>query len=327
MFRLTRIGLGAALAVVLAATSGRAAEADKLIPADAEFVAAVNVKQILGSDIIKKYALEQMKQTLQGNDAQKFLKELGLDPLKDIDRVVVAGSGKDQADAKYLAIVHGKFDPEKLYKAAEAQTRKDADKFSLIKDGKDVMFKYQPDNGNPVYGTVVDETTVVAGSDKKIITEALAAASAGKKPAISRDLSGLITRMDDKDSLWMVGVVKGKLDNVRLPGGGGGNPALAAQLAKMDTLSIIVRVTTDVNAEINLGMKDADSAGEMGQTVSELVDTAKGALPFLAAQNPQLKPLVEASKSLKSTVKDRSVVITAKLTGAAIGQMLGGSSD
>jgi hypothetical protein len=321
------MGLGAALAVVLAATSGRAAEADKLIPADAEFVAAINVKQVLESDIIKKFALEQMKQTLQGNDAQKFLKDLGLDPLKDIDRVVIAGSGKDQTDAKFLAIVHGKFDPEKLYKAAEAQTRKDADKFSLIKDGKDVMFKYQPDNGNPVYGTVVDETTVVAGSDKKLITEALATAGAAKKPAISRELAGLVTRMDDKASLWLVGVVKGKLDNVRLPGGGGGNPALAAQLAKMDSLSVVVRVTEDVNAEINLGMQDAQAADEMGQTVSELLDTAKGALPFLAAQNPQLKPLVESSKTLKSTVKDRNVVVTAKLTGSAIGEMLKGPGD
>jgi hypothetical protein len=327
MFRLSRIGLGAALAVALAVTSVRAAEADKLIPADAEFVAAINVKQILESDIIKKYALEQMKQTLQGNDAQKMLTQLGLDPLKDIDKVVLAGSGKDQTDAKFLAIVHGTFDPEKLYKAAEAQTRKDADKFSLIKDGKDVMFKFQPDNGNPVYGTVVDEKTVIAASEKKLITEALATSGAAKKPALSRELSGLITRMDDKASLWMVGVTKGKLDNVRLPGGGGGNPQLADQIAKMDTLSIVLRVTTDVALEANLGMKDAQSADDFGQSIAELLDTAKGALPFLAAQNPQLKPLVDASKTLKSSVKDRSVVVTAKLPGAAIGELLRGPGD
>ena len=82
------------LAVVLAAQTTRAADPDKLLPADAEFVLSVNVKQIVESDIIKKYALAQMKQALQGNDAQKMLKELGLDPLKDIDRVVLGGSGK-----------------------------------------------------------------------------------------------------------------------------------------------------------------------------------------------------------------------------------------
>ena len=71
MFRLTRIGLGSALAVVLAAASGRAAEADKLIPADAEFVAAVNVKQVLESDIIKKH----MSYHSVPDDVAAFIKE------------------------------------------------------------------------------------------------------------------------------------------------------------------------------------------------------------------------------------------------------------
>lgn len=329
MIRSSRFGLGIALAVVLAAAPvARAAEPDKLLPADSEFVLSVNLKQILDSDIIKKYALEQLKQALQGNDAKKFLTDLGLDPLKDVDRVVVGGSGKDQADAKVVLVIHGKFDPEKLFKSAEAQTKKDPDHFSLLKDGKDVMFKYQPDNGNPVYGTVVDETTVVAGSDKKMVTTALAAAGAtGKKAAVSKDLSALITRMDDKASLWMVAVVKDKLNNVKLPGGGGGNPALKDQLAKLETMSAVVRVTADIALDVTLGMKDADAADEMGKSIEEGLMQVKGLLPFLAAQNPQMKPLVEASKSLKSTVKDKSVTITAKLPGSAIGELLKQGGD
>src|SRR5207244_6977231 len=126
------------------------------------------VKKVVDSDIVKKYALEQLKQTLQGNDAQKFLKEIGVDPLKDVEKVVLGMYGKDQSDMKGLVIVHGKFDPAKLFQAAEVHTKKDPDHFSLLKDGKDVMFKFQPDTGNPVYGTVIDESTVVAGSDKKM---------------------------------------------------------------------------------------------------------------------------------------------------------------
>jgi hypothetical protein len=327
MIRLSRPRLGAALALVLAAApTARAAEPDKLLPADADSVLYVNVRQILDSDIVKKYALEQMKQALQGNDAQKFLTDLGLDPLKDVEKVVVGASGKDQTDMKFLAVVHGKFDPEKLFKAAEAQTKKDADHFSLVKDGKDVMFKYQPDNGNPVYGTVVNETTVVVGSDKKIVTTALVAAAEGKKPAISKDLAALVTKMDEKASLWAVSVVKGKLDNVKLPGGGG-NPAIQGQLANMESVTAVIRVTTDVNLDITLGMKDDATAEEMGKTLDELLQTVKGALPFLAAQRPELKPLVESAKSLKSTVKDKAVVVTAKLSGTAIGELLKQGAD
>ena len=187
MLRLSRVLLGAALVVgALAANSSstRAAEPDKLLPAEADTVVSVNIKQILDTDIIKKYALEQIKQALDGQDAKKLLTEIGLDPLKDIDRVVVGANIKGPADIKYLMIVHGNFDPEKLYKAAEEQSKVDADRFAMVKDGDTVIFKYTPENGeNPVYGTVVNDKTVIAASDKKMIANALKAAEAGKKAA------------------------------------------------------------------------------------------------------------------------------------------------
>jgi len=325
MTRLTRPRLGAALAVVLAlAPTARAAEPEPLIPAESDSVLFVNVKQIIGSDIVKKYALEQLKQALQGNDAQKALGELGLDPLKDIDTITVGASGKDQTDMSYLAVVRGKFDPEKLNKAAEAQAKKDADHFTRVKEGAATMYKYQSDNGQPLYAAVLNDTTVLAGSDKKVVAAALAGGTA--KSAVSKDLSALVGRMDPKSSLWLVSVVKGKLDNVKLPAGGP-NPMLQAQLGNMETMTAVVNVTTDVTLDITLGMKNADAADEMGKAVKEGLETVRGILPFLAAQKPELKPLVEAGKSLKSDVKDKAVVVTAKLPGTAIGALLKQGGD
>jgi len=302
------------------AASARAAEVEPLLPKETEQVVNVNFKQMLDSDIIKKYALEQLKQALQGADARKFLSELGLDPLKDVERIVAGGSGKDQSDTKGLMIVHGKFDPEKLFKAAEAQTKKDPDHFTLVKDGKDVMFKYQPDNGNPAYGTVVDDTTVIVGSDKKMITTALATGS--KKPALSKDLTSLIAKQDDKASLWVAGVTKGKLNNIKLPKGGGAPPNLQGQLEKMETVAIVVRVTMDISLDVTIGMKDGDAADELGKTIDDGLQQIKGAVPFLAAMNPQMKPLVDVVNTLKSTVKDKSINITAKMAGKSIGDLL-----
>jgi len=182
------------------------------------------------------------------------------------------------------------------------------------------MFKFQPDNGNPLYGTVVNETAVVFGTEKKVVSTALAAAASGKKPAVSKDLAALITKMDDKASVWVAAVVKDKLNNVRLPGGGGQN--LQSQFPNMDTVSLVIRVTTDINFELGLGMKDDKSAREMGDAVDETLKLIKGLAPLAAAQDPRAKPLVEVAKTLKSDVKDRTVVITAKMTGDAIGQML-----
>lgn len=324
MRRPFRFGFGAATlaaAFAFAPATARAAEPDKLIPNDADTVISVNVRQVIDSDIVKKYALEQIKQFLAGQDAQDFLKKIGLDPLKDIDRVIVAGSGKDQNDIKGLMIIHGKFNAERLYQEAEAQTKRDPDKFSLVKDGKDVMFKFQPENGNPLYGTVVDDNTIIAGTDKKIVTTALATANSDKKPVFNKQLAGMITKMDDKASVWVVAIVKGKLDNAKLPGGGGA-AGVQDQLANMDNVTAVIRVTTDVTIDVTIGMKDDASADEMGKAVDEILVQVKGFAPLLAANDPKMKPLADAAKTLTSRVKGRDVIISAKIPGTAIGQLL-----
>ncbi|HEX4608543.1 MAG TPA: hypothetical protein VH092_10090 [Urbifossiella sp.] len=321
MTRLVRPAVGLVLAAAVAAAAPtRAAEPDRLLPPDADVVVSVNVRQVLESDIVKRYALENLKQTLQGNDAQALLRDLGLDPLKDVDRVVIGLSGKDETDFKYLVVVHGTFDPEKLYKAAEAQTRKDANHFAMVKDGSDVMFKYTPDDGNPLYGTVVDDKTVVLSGDKKGITTALAVPPKGKA-ALDRQLSSLIGKMDDKATVWVAGLANGRLDKAKLKGPAA-NPGVQSLVGNLQTGTLVVRVEKDVNLLIGLGMKDVFTAEDANKTVGELLQTVKGALPFLAANDPKLKALIEPSKSLKSEVKDQTVVITGKLSGDAIGKLI-----
>jgi hypothetical protein len=321
MLRLSRFAIAAVFAVALAPTA-RAAEVDKLLPADAEYVIHFNLKQIIDSEIIKKYALEQLKQGLQGNDAQAMLKELGLDPLKDVEKITIGASGTDQNDAKALIIVRGNFDPDKLFKAADAAAKKDGDKFTLVKDGKDTMFKFQPDNGNPVYGTVVDNKTVIVGTDKKIITTASAAHAAGKPSAASKELTTLVARMDDKASLWVAAITKDKLSKLPIPKGGAGGKEIQEQLGKMDNVTLVLRVTGDISLDVNLGMATEAAATEMGATVDEGLTTIKGALPFLIANDKRMQPLGDVAKSLKSEVKSKVVSISAKMPGAIIGKLI-----
>ena len=323
MMRLSRLGLAAALAIALAAPTARAAEPDRLLPADADTVMYVNVKQLIESDIVKKYALEQIKQALAGQDAKKLLEELGLDPLKDVEKMWVGSSGKDASDMKALVVVHGKFDPDKLFKAAEAATKKDGDKFSMVKDGNTTMFKFQPDQGNPVYGTVVDDTTVVAGTDKKMVVTALKQAEDKKKAPLTADLAALVKKMDEKSSMFVASVVKGKFDTVKLPAQ---LPidlsGLEKALPKTDSMSIVVKVGADITLEVVFGMKDDDAATDMGDAMAKVIDGIKGLVPLLAAAEPKAKPLVDVVKTVKTDVKKKDVTITAKVTGDNLGKMI-----
>lgn len=321
MLRFTRFALVAAFAAALV-PAARAAEPDKLLPNDSDTVAFINVKQLVGSDVVKKYALEQLKQALAGQDAKKLLEDMGLDPLKDIDTVWAGSSGKDASDMKVLIVAHGKFDPEKLLKAAEGAAKKDGDKFSIVKDGGTTLFKYQPDQGNPLYGTVVDDTTVIAGSDKKLV----AAALEQKKVELSADLAALVKKQDAKTTMFVASVVKGKFDNVRLPAQspipGLDFAALEKVLPKIDTMNIVVKVTEDIKLEVTVGMKDDDAAADMGDVMAKLIDGIKGLVPIIAAADPKAKPLGDVIKTVKSDVKKKDVTVVATVTGDNIGKMI-----
>jgi hypothetical protein len=326
--RLSRFGLAAAFAVTLAALNtpgARAAEPDKLLPADADTVTYVNVKQLVDSDVIKKYALEQIKQALAGQEAKKLLEDMGLDPLKDIEKVWIGSSGKDQNDMKALVIVHGKFDPDKLFKAASAATKKDGDKFSMVKDGNTTLFKYQPEMGNPIYGTVVDDTTVVAGTDKKLVAEALKQAAGSKKAPIKAELTDLVKTMDEKASAYVVSLVKGKLDDVKIPAQVSETlnlGALEKVLPKTDTLTLVMKITGDITLEVVFGMRDDNSAADMDAALAKAIDSIKALVPILAAADPKAKPLTDVVKTLKTSVKKKNVTMTGKITGENLGKMI-----
>ncbi len=328
MIRLTRRGLGAVALLLAAVRPAGAAELDKLLPADSETVISVNARQIVESEIVKRFALPNIKQALAGNDAQAGLKAMGIDPLKDIDRVVVGLFGNDPQSMKGLVIVHGTFNPDKLYAAADAAAAdpKSKDKVSLVKEGDTTLLKIQPDKSpNPVFGTVVDKNTVVFGSEKAGVLDALAVAGGTKKGGVKKDLAALVTKMDEKSSLFIAGLVAGKLNNVPIPGAN--DPALAKALEKMENMTLTLNVTGDVAMNITLGMKDAEAADDFGKKIEEGLEQAKGFIPLLGAQNPQLKPLAELGKTLKSGVKDKDITVSASLSGAAIAKMVGAGEE
>jgi len=328
MSRLTRLGAGLLTAAVLTAPV-RAGEIDPVLPAETESVMAVNMRQIVDANLVKKYVLGQLKQAMAGNDAAKQLQELGLDPLKDIDRLTV-GSWGDGEDANAVFVVRGKFDLEKMFAAAEAKARTDADKVKIVNEGKYKLVQVTLDNmPRPAFLTFADDKTIVGALDKKQVVAAADKAKEGGKPQLSKEIAALVLKQDEKASMYACAVVP--KDRIKLPPGvGGGIPGvdtakLGEQLKSLRSYAMTLRLTDDVSLELDAGMADAESANEFGASLSQLIGTAKGFLPLVAGQQPAMKPLIdEINNTLKSSVKDKDVTLTLKLSGDAIGKAAGG---
>jgi hypothetical protein len=330
---LTRLALVATLAVTGLTAAARAADPDPLLPKETSAVMYLNFRQVLDSEMIKKYAAEQMKQAMEGEGAQKMLKDLGLDPMKDIDRMTVGFWGKGGDDMNFMGVLRGKFDPEKLFKAIEAEAKKNPDKVKLVKSGKYTLVKGENENPQPgqpkeFYGAVADEKTIVLGSSEKAVVDTLGRAEAGTtKAELSSAMTKLMLKMDEKATMYMCGLNTEKKVPELPPQLGqvfDDPEKLAKQIANIETGSVTLKVTEDVALEIAVGMKDTDAATEMGGMMEDLVGKAKAFLPFIGGSQPQMKPLTtEIGKTLKAKTDNKDVVISLKLSGKAIGAAAG----
>ena len=306
----------------------RAADLDPLLPAKSESVMVVNVTQVLTSDLFKKYARGQVEQALEGNDAQKMLTSMGLDPMKDIDRVSVGIWGDNPQDMQALAVMRGKFEPKKLFTAVQQAAKDEPDQVELVTEGGYQLIKIMPkDQDKPIYAAVASDTAIVAGSDKAMVAAAFADAQNEPKAKVKKELATLVAQQDAKASMFMVGLTDGKIElppNFSLPVQGIDPEKLADQLQAMQSVAIVVHVTDGVALDIAMGMKDGDAAEDFGETVKELLSTAKVFIPIIAAQQPQFQPVAqELGKTLGSKVGGNSVSIGIKLSGDTIAKAAG----
>ena len=94
-----RLALLFALAWAGLAPPARAGDADQYLPADSMLVIKINVRQLLDSRLAQDYWAAgmrwQYRQNVDYDEMQAFYKDIGFDPFKDLDRVILAGSAGD----------------------------------------------------------------------------------------------------------------------------------------------------------------------------------------------------------------------------------------
>jgi hypothetical protein len=327
-----RVLAAAAVACGLA-TAAPAADVNPLLPAETDSIVFVNFRQIIDSPLVKKFALEQMKQALQGADAQKVMTDLGLDPLKDVDELTGGFWGEDAQTMKGLFVVSGKFDPAKLFTAADAESKKNADKISIVTEGKYKFVKLTNDNASgpaaalkELYVAVPNEKTILASTDKELLAKTMGRVESNDtKPAIKKPLGALVTKMDSKASFFLCGLSDPKKIGDIPPNPLFDDPAkLKKQLEKMENMAMTVRIGEDIGLEAAIGMKDSDAADEFSNTIDELFGKVRAFLPLIAGQQPAMKPLIgDLTKNLKCKAKDKEVQITLTISGKSIAAATG----
>src|SRR5262249_18985514 len=193
-----------ALVWFLLSARSQAADVDRFLPGDTEIIVHVNLRQALDSDVVRKYALEQIKTQLkQSAELQAVLTAAGVDPIKDIASLTLAAPGKINAGSG-LVILRGNFDAGKSHKAARDFAEKNPKSLKTQKADHGPLYEGKDKNkGKPVFATFLSQGTLVFSPSRKLVL-ATVARNGDKKPApLNKKLQTLIGAMDGKQGVWM----------------------------------------------------------------------------------------------------------------------------
>ena len=320
----TRV-LGLALAATVLAGPARAADVDPYLPADTETLVTFNLRQILGSALVKRAGLEQVKDALKSQEeASALLKELGLDPFKDIDKILMAAPASGEQD-KGLVIVRGRFDVAKLRARADKAAKDNKDfQIQKVKDGQGgehtiYKFPVPGPQGQEIslYAGFAGKTVLLAAPSKDYLIDALKVKPDATKVRLkSKAFQELLSNLNDQQSLSMalVGAALNKPPLSDLP--------IKEVLAKVTAVAGGFTVTDGVKMEFSIATKAAADATMIKDKINDGINTGLALLALAAMNQKELAPLLEIVKSVKTTSKDKVVSLKGELPAESINKLL-----
>jgi hypothetical protein len=322
MARMSSHRLAAVVVLALVLPTGARAELDPYLPLDTESYVSVNVRQMIASPLFKKTALGPLRDALKGaQEVQDVLKDLGFDPFKHLDRVIVA-SPKSADKDRGLIIAHGTFDVKKFQeKAADAaQNNDDVLKIHKVPLGGRVTHEiYEvvlPDQDMSLYVALASPKTLIASPGKDYVVDALKQAQLKKAPVLkNKAFQGLIEKLDAKQSLALA--VSGKA----LAGIDGADflpKRTRDALAKIEAIGGGLTVSDEIKIELAVSTSDNNSAQDVRGAVDKGVKLALVSLALLGDENKGLNLLLEVMKTVKVGGRAHVVSVTARLTSDVI---------
>jgi hypothetical protein len=312
--------LAAVAALTLVALPALAKDdALSLVPVNSVTVGMIRLNDLRSSPLSSMLLQHTDKMSADG-EAQKFLSDAGLSPIKDVDVLVVATSPRTAlgSEADVVAIAEGRFNPERLTNALVARGAVKKGAYLLMPEGKDNNDN-ERENGAVAFPSA---SLAIAGNERAVIA-ALAAHAAGGTGFRGRAGLGMdLSRVDPKATAWaLVDVTRAQ----RLGNGAGhmntgkGQSGEALQAA-LKSISTVALWATDTGDALQLGAIGLSSDTE---TLELLEDTVRGALSALRLAVKEKSPdMVSVLRRFDVTRKADSIRIEGSIPASALRELM-----
>lgn len=282
------------------------------LPADAPFVAGIDVKRLTATEFYKK---QMAAASVSRPDAFKELEDkTGLNPERDVDQVVIAGA-RQAAGRNGVVLVLGRFDEYQLARALESKPGVTWDK----QEGTTV---YLFDEGAARAARAVaflDSHALVFGSTALVRTT-LANRSRGTGGLASNAaLAGLLARVKPGATFWMVGD-QSVLANLPTSLPGPGAAAGSGSSLTLPALQSLI-VTGDVEPQVALDVI-GDTADEAA--AKNLADVVRGFVALASLQAQERPELQQIAQAFSVTTSASQVQVSFRITPEVLERLVPG---
>src|SRR5262249_24390909 len=318
MLRFGRVSLGAVALAALALSASLHAADPKYFPPDTEIVVSINVKQILGSELLKanKDKLEQFKEMIKSQlpgdaQAQKYLERMGFDPFKDLTSITIAMPPSTDPDALFV-IVEGAFNQEKIQGVAERVAQEHGEVFKIGKVGKYKIYEISPEGEKKVFATLLNDNTMVACTSEGAVKAAINRATGGQRADLKKEITSLLQTTSPKQSLSFVttGSALVKLaETAPVP-----NQQALQSLQSIEGISGAITINKDVQLQLGVSAKDAATAKDFAQKANFGLNMVRLLVNQKVQQDERLQPVADAVKTLRATSEGSALILRAEMS-------------
>ena len=262
------------VAVTLAFPAAAKDDALSLVPADAVTVGMVRLADMRTSPL-SSILFQHIDRMSTDGEAERFLLEAGVQPLRDVDVLVVATSARTAlgSEPDVLVIAEGRFVPERLTAALVSR--------GALKKGVYIVFPESARSSDGERGAVafLSSSLAIAGNERSVVNALEARATGGTGFASRGSLAMDLGRIDRAATAWALVDVPRAARLARVgtieTGSGQAGAALQAALKSVSSVAVWAKDTGDA---LQLG---ATGLSNDAETLRLLEDTLRGALAAL----------------------------------------------
>jgi hypothetical protein len=295
---------------------------DKYLLDDTNGVLVIDVKQILSSPAYKKNFQKQLGALIALPQAQEYLKDVGFDPLKDVERVIIClskscfnqgSAGADSDDGPFI-LFQGKFDPVKAKTKMDALARNHPDQVSSTTlPGGQTIYRIDPRHGP--YVAQLDGNTLVLAGRKAHVVAALEKVSGKKVTKFAhKEVAEKLRKFKPEVAIQGFALEQMIMHaGVTVKADGMGNQTVETNFTSLadngfKEATLNINIKDDARGSVVWTVKDKDKVKPLTDMFTKgLDDMRKGVARFVERQ-PQLAPLARFLEGV--TIKSMGQTIT-----------------